>query len=318
MTATNNANDVLLHILTNLPKQSENQENLNDRGTFPQQLNDIGEYLDNKLGDIASASLKSTTEYEENRIGPPTANLNLFGATGIVQCTRFDYTGIGSFNTVRADVCVFRGKWQYEVLLETRGVMQFGWCTVKCHFSQEIGVGDTWTSFSYDGGRVRKWNVQNSKYGDPWLAGDIISCLIDCDEGSISFKRNGVDLGVAFENIPYGKGVAYFPAISLSQNERVKINFGATPFRHPTVNYLPIDEKPQLLIEQADFLLNIFEQVVCFGKYSKSNRLNKSTTFLKLSQNRILSDSKNDAILMIITQQIIERLCPLLITLATS
>jgi Kip1 ubiquitination-promoting complex protein 1 len=44
--------------------------------------------------------------------------------------------------------------------------MQFGWCTLKCHFSQEIGVGDTWTSFSYDGGRVRKWNVQNSKYGD--------------------------------------------------------------------------------------------------------------------------------------------------------
>ena len=44
--------------------------------------------------------------------------------------------------------------------------MQLGWCTLKCHFSQEIGVGDTWTSFSYDGGRVRKWNVQNSKYGD--------------------------------------------------------------------------------------------------------------------------------------------------------
>jgi Kip1 ubiquitination-promoting complex protein 1 len=44
--------------------------------------------------------------------------------------------------------------------------MQFGWCTIKCNFSQEIGVGDTWTSFSYDGGRVRKWNEQNSKYGD--------------------------------------------------------------------------------------------------------------------------------------------------------
>ncbi len=52
------------------------------------------------------------------------------------------------------------------MLLETRGVMQFGWSTIKCNFSQEIGVGDTWTSFSYDGGRVRKWNVQNSKYGD--------------------------------------------------------------------------------------------------------------------------------------------------------
>ena len=78
----------------------------------------------------------------------------------------FQYTGTGSFNTARADVCVYRGKWQYDVLLETRGVMQFGWCTLKCYFSHETGVGDTWTSFSYDGGRVRKWNVLNSKYGD--------------------------------------------------------------------------------------------------------------------------------------------------------
>ncbi|CAF4612040.1 unnamed protein product [Rotaria sp. Silwood2] len=312
MTATNNVNDLLTHIFTNLPKQQDNDENLNERRLFPQQLNDFGEYLDNKLNDIATPFPKSSFEYEENRIGPSTTNLNLYSATGIVQCTRFDYTGIGSFNTARADVCVFRGKWQYEVLLETRGVMQFGWCTIKCHFSQEIGVGDTWTSFSYDGGRIRKWNVQNSKYGDSWLAGDIISCLIDCDEGTISFKRNGVDLGIAFENVPCGKGVAYFPAISLSQNERIKINFGSRPFRHPTLNYLPIDEKPQLSIEQANFLFDIFEQVIYLGKYQKFNGSNKNTNSLKFSQIRTMSDPKNDAILMIIAQQIMERLCPLL------
>ncbi|CAF0832772.1 unnamed protein product [Rotaria sordida] len=312
MTATNNVNDILTHIFTKLSKQQENDEILNDRRSFPQQLNDIGEYLDNKFTDIASTCPKSSSEYEENRIGPSTTSLNLYSATGIVQCTRFDYTGIGSFNTIRGDVCVFRGKWQYEVLLETRGVMQFGWCTIKCHFSQEIGVGDTWTSFSYDGGRIRKWNVQNSKYGDSWLAGDIISCLIDCDEGTISFKRNGVDLGIAFDNVPCGKGIAYFPAISLSQNERVKINFGSTPLRHPTTNYLPIDEKPQLFIEQTNFLLNIFEQVIYLGKYQKFNGSNKNTNSLKLLQSRPIPDPKNDAILMIIAQQIIERLYPLL------
>ncbi|CAF5050163.1 unnamed protein product, partial [Rotaria sp. Silwood1] len=177
------------------------------------------------------------------------------------------------------------------------------------------GVGDTWTSFSYDGGRIRKWNVQNSKYGDSWLAGDIISCLIDCDEGTISFKRNGIDLGIAFDNVPCGKGIAYFPAISLSQNERVKINFGATPFRHPTTNYLPIDEKPQLFIEQANFLFNIFEQVIYLGKYQRFNGSNKNTNSLKLPQARPLPDPKNDAILMIIAQQIIERLCPLLVSI---
>lgn len=29
-------------------------------------------------------------DYEDNRLGPPTTNLNLHAATGIVQCTRFD------------------------------------------------------------------------------------------------------------------------------------------------------------------------------------------------------------------------------------
>jgi hypothetical protein len=96
------------------------------------------------------------------------------------------------------------------------------------------------------------------------------------------FSRNGNDLGIAFDNVPCGRGIAYFPAISLSQNERVKINFGSTPFRHPTLNYLPIDEKPQLFIEQADFLLNIFEQVIYLGKYQKFYGSNKNTNSLKV------------------------------------
>jgi Kip1 ubiquitination-promoting complex protein 1 len=95
--------------------------------------------------------------------------------------------------------------------------------------------------------------------------------------------RNGVDLGIAFDNVPCGRGLAYFPTISLSQNERVKINFGSTPFRHPTLNYLPIDEKPQIAIEQADFLLNIFEKVLSFGKYQRYNGSNKNTNALKVS-----------------------------------
>jgi Kip1 ubiquitination-promoting complex protein 1 len=33
------------------------------------------------------------------------------------------------------------GKWQYEVQLGSTGVMQIGWATIDCKFSQEIGVG---------------------------------------------------------------------------------------------------------------------------------------------------------------------------------
>lgn len=98
----------------------------------------------------------------------------------------------------------------------------------------------------------------------------------------VLFYRNGVDLGIAFDNVPFGKGIAYFPAISLSQNERVKINFGATPFRHPTLNYLPLDEKPQLFIDQADYLFNVLEQIIYVGKYQTFNGSTKNTNALKV------------------------------------
>ena len=67
-------------------------------------------------------------------------------------------------------------------MLGSKGVMQVGWCTLDCKFSGEEGVGDTPTSYAYDGNRLRKWNVSMSKYGEPWLTGDVISCAIDCDQ----------------------------------------------------------------------------------------------------------------------------------------
>ncbi|KAH3819403.1 hypothetical protein DPMN_121136 [Dreissena polymorpha] len=32
----------------------------------------------------------------------------------------------------------FLGRWMFEVMLGSKGVMQVGWCTLKCKFSQEV------------------------------------------------------------------------------------------------------------------------------------------------------------------------------------
>lgn len=42
--------------------------------------------------------------------------------------------------------------------------------------------------------------------------------------------RNGVSLGVAFDKVTYGQGVAYFPAVSLAMHEQLYANFGHVPF----------------------------------------------------------------------------------------
>lgn len=40
-------------------------------------------------------------------------------------------------------------------------------------------------------------------------------------------------MGQAFSTVRTGQGFAYFPAISLSQQENLRANFGATPLRYP-------------------------------------------------------------------------------------
>jgi Kip1 ubiquitination-promoting complex protein 1 len=37
-----------------------------------------------------------------------------------------------------------------------------------------------------------------NSYGRKWETGDLISCLLDLDEGTLSYAINGEDLGVAF------------------------------------------------------------------------------------------------------------------------
>uniref|UniRef100_A0A8C1X124 E3 ubiquitin-protein ligase RNF123 n=1 Tax=Cyprinus carpio TaxID=7962 RepID=A0A8C1X124_CYPCA len=173
--------------------------------------------------------------------------------------------GHSNFSSIRATTCVYKGKWVYEVLVSSQGLMQIGWCTLNCRFNQEEGVGDTPDSYAYDGNRVRKWNVTTTNYGKSWAAGDIVSCLIDLDEGTITFCLNGQSLGVAFSNIKTGPGVAYFPAISLSFKESVAFNFGSRPLRYPYyfyACYLPLQSPPTTDLIKANRLLGYLKTVL--------------------------------------------------------
>ncbi|KAJ9584194.1 hypothetical protein L9F63_021458, partial [Diploptera punctata] len=190
-------------------------------------------------------------DMREGRIGPASVRFDI----KFTHCT------------IRANACVFKGKWQYEVQLGSKGVMQIGWATSDCKFSQETGVGDTVHSYAYDGNRVRKWNVATHQYGESWLSGDIIGCTIDLDRGVIEFYRNGKSMGEAFDNIQLGPGMAYFPAVSLAFTENLVANFGSTPMKYPVTGYEPIQEAPfhdvaktQKLCSWVSKLLMLFDR----------------------------------------------------------
>lgn len=165
-------------------------------------------------------------------------NIRIFKPPAVVE-------SLAKFSSARSNACVWKGKWMYEVILETAGIQQLGWAALSCLFTDYIGVGDVEDSYAFDGKRLKKWNRSDKPYGQSWVVGDVIGCCIDLDCDEISFYRNGVLLGVAFDRVrKMGPGLGYFPAISLSQGERCDLNFGARPFKFPVDGFLPIQAPP--------------------------------------------------------------------------
>lgn len=69
----------------------------------------------------------------------------------------------------------------------------------------------------------------DNDYGKLWAVNDVVSCLFSWD-GDVSFWLNGVDLGVAFQNL--STELDYYPAASLAMDQHCSFSFGGCkPFR---------------------------------------------------------------------------------------
>ncbi|XP_017767583.1 PREDICTED: E3 ubiquitin-protein ligase RNF123 [Eufriesea mexicana] len=227
-----------------------------------QSLDLVNKYIENTL--LKDAPVKNVEDTRIGRIGPNVVRFDVSSRLGLFSISpdRLTVSPRSNFSTMRANTAVYQGKWLYEVQLGSKGLMQIGWSTANCKFTQESGVGDTINSYAYDGNRVRKWNVATYVYGEPWLAGDIIGCALDLDNGNVDFCRNGRHLGRAFENISMGAGFAYFPTVSLALTEYLTANFGSTPMHYPLEGYEPLQAIPKQEIHQAMLLFKWFLKIV--------------------------------------------------------
>ncbi|CAK0899358.1 unnamed protein product, partial [Prorocentrum cordatum] len=83
-------------------------------------------------------------------------------------------------------------------------------------------LGDTADGWGYGGTGKKSHNNNFSDYGGPFRVGDVIGAIVDCDQGTISFMKNGQFMGVAFDNVPPTvMQTGIFPHI-LMKNVRVK------------------------------------------------------------------------------------------------
>ncbi|KAK0046902.1 ryanodine receptor 44F, partial [Biomphalaria pfeifferi] len=118
----------------------------------------------------------------------------------------------------------------YEFEVVTTGYMKVGWSLVSAEPSSELGTDGS--SYAFDGYMARKWYMGAESYGKTWSTGDVVGCLLDLHDSTISFSLNGelmmdaMGQEIAFRNVKTSNNIGYVPAFTLSAHQQGKMNFG--------------------------------------------------------------------------------------------
>nr|XP_018669433.1 ryanodine receptor 3 [Ciona intestinalis] len=139
-----------------------------------------------------------------------------------VQCNKMRIFRAERTHAVQSD------KWYFEFTVESKGEIRVGWATPDCLASTDLGADAK--AFVFDGHNALKWNNGAESFGRRWNAGDVVGCLLDFNEGVISFTLNGELLidghgqETAFENL--SSDISLVPVVSLAVDQRGFLNFG--------------------------------------------------------------------------------------------
>ncbi len=153
------------------------------------------------------------------------------------------------------------GKWFCEVKVDALNYNCIGIGSSDLPMTNSITTSVNYFYYYYDG-RKSNSNLPTS-YAPAYAVGDIIGILIDFDNGTLTFFKNGVNLGVAFDNI---NKLTDFCIIASSGTTTghggFTANFGETPFKYtPNYNDLPLgtksyDDSKFISYESKSFILH--------------------------------------------------------------
>lgn len=102
---------------------------------------------------------------------------------------------------------------------------RLGWSTG----SSSLRLGEDPFSFGYGGTGKKSFMNQYHSYGELFGLNDVVGTLLDTEKKEISFWKNGVALGVAFEIPVLLHHSNFFPHV-LIRNVQVQLNFSGPSF----------------------------------------------------------------------------------------
>eukprot|EP00241_Pyramimonas_parkeae_P001643 CAMPEP_0114252164 /NCGR_PEP_ID=MMETSP0058-20121206/15685_1 /TAXON_ID=36894 /ORGANISM="Pyramimonas parkeae, CCMP726" /LENGTH=465 /DNA_ID=CAMNT_0001366069 /DNA_START=120 /DNA_END=1517 /DNA_ORIENTATION=+ len=158
-----------------------------------------------------------------------------------VSDRRIRYKGAGAGGGTDSDAAAVRsdqpiptecGVYYFEVEVINQGRDGFigvGLCTGSVNLGRLPG----WEQHSYgyhgDDGQRFQGSGKGMPFGPKYGAGDVVGCCLDMTASTVSYYVNGVEIGVAFENV---RETELFPTVGLNTpGEEVVVNFGQDPFK---------------------------------------------------------------------------------------
>lgn len=110
--------------------------------------------------------------------------------------------------------CISTGVARWSIRMGTCRKTTVGVCLTSVNTSGYVNKHDGGWGYYQQSGRVGHGGPAKTVYGEPFKhSRDVIDIELDCNKGTLRFYTNGVDQGIAFDNLP--KRASFVGAVSL-------------------------------------------------------------------------------------------------------
>nr|WP_246582690.1 SPRY domain-containing protein [Clostridium mobile] len=166
-----------------------------------------------------------------------TWNPNDKGKDVILSLNNMEVSAIGYDSGIRATKGYNYGKYYMECKIVDVGAMVLGIANKQSSLSWLVNGQFGNDARAYSCLNATKY-PENKPYGDKIISGEIIGMAVDLDKKIVEFFKNGMSMGVAFNDVGLLQGDIYAFIINSSVNYKMNVqsNFGANEFDIITSN----------------------------------------------------------------------------------